>query len=101
MKTHEEMVAKWQEDPAFKAEYDTLEEEFAIFDTLMEARKRAGLTQEEVARRMGTKTPAIARMESSGGKNKPSPTLNTLLRYAKAVGCKLEIKLTSLPSTST
>lgn len=93
MKTHREMVAEWMKDPEFKAEYDALEEEFAVFDALVEARKEAGLTQAEVARRMGTKTPAVARLESSGGKNKPSPSLNTLRRYAAAVGCKLEIKM--------
>jgi len=93
MKTHDEMVAKWLQDPAFKAEYDSLEEEFALFDALVEARKAAGLSQAEVAQRMGTKAPAIARMESSGGKGKPSPSLKTLRRYAKAIGCKLEIHL--------
>ena len=93
MKTHDEMVAKWLQDPGFKAEYDSLEEEFALFDALVEARKAAGLSQAEVAQRMGTKAPAIARMESSGGKGKPSPSLKTLRRYAKAIGCKLEIHL--------
>jgi transcriptional regulator with XRE-family HTH domain len=93
MKTHEEMVAEWREDPEFQAEYDALEEEFALFDALIAARQAAGLSQAEVAKRMGTKTPAIARLESTGGKHKPSPTLNTLRRYAKAVGCKLEIRL--------
>jgi len=93
MKTHDEMVAKWLQDPAFKAEYDSLEEEFSLFDALVEARKAAGLSQAEVAQRMGTKAPAIARMESSGGKEKPSPSLKTLRRYAKAIGCKLEIHL--------
>jgi len=80
-------------DPQFQAEYDALEEEFSVFDALVEARKAAGLTQAEVAERMGTKTPAIARLESSGGKRKPSPSLSTLRRYATAIGCKLEIKL--------
>jgi ribosome-binding protein aMBF1 (putative translation factor) len=93
MKTHDEMVAKWLQDPAFKAEYDFLEEEFSLFDALVKARKAAGLSQAEVAQRMGTKAPAIARMESSGGKGKPSPSLKTLRRYAKAIGCKLEIHL--------
>ena len=93
MKTHEEMIADWMKDPEFRAEYDALEEEFSIFDALVEARKKAGLTQEEVARRMGTKPPAIARLESSGGQKKPSPTLNTLQKYAKALGCRLELRL--------
>ncbi|RJR36848.1 MAG: transcriptional regulator [Deltaproteobacteria bacterium] len=55
MKTYEEMMADWMQDPAFKAEYDAMEEEFSIFDALVEAHHHAGLTQEEVARRMGTK----------------------------------------------
>lgn len=93
MKTHEEMVAEWMRDPVFKAEYDAFEEEFAIFDALVEARKAAGLTQAEVAERKGTKTPAVARLESSGGKHKPSPSLNTLRRFAAAVDCNLEIKM--------
>ena len=93
MKTHEEMMADWMKDPEFKEEYDALEEEFSIFDAFVEARQKAGLTQEEVARRMGTKPSAIARLESSGGKNKPSPTLSTLQKYAKALGCRLELRL--------
>jgi transcriptional regulator with XRE-family HTH domain len=51
------------------------------------------LTQEEVALRMGTKAPAVARIESGGGKNKHSPSVATLRKYADAVGCKLEIRL--------
>ena len=93
MRTHKQMVAEWMKDPRFQAEYDALEEEFAVFDALVEARKAAGLTQSEVAERMGTKTPAVARLESSGGKRKHSPSLSTLRRYATALGCKLEIKL--------
>ena len=93
MTTHEEMMADWMQDPEFKAEYDALEEEFSVFDALVEARHQAGLTQEEVARRMGTKPPAIARLESSGGRKKPSQTLSTLQRYAQALGCRLELRL--------
>ncbi|MDR3566789.1 MAG: helix-turn-helix transcriptional regulator [Syntrophobacteraceae bacterium] len=69
------MVAEWKKDPAFLVEYDALEEEFAVFDALVVARKAAGLTQAEVAERMGTKPPAVARLESSGGKQKHSPSL--------------------------
>ncbi len=93
MRTHKQMVTEWMNDPRFQAEYDALEEEFAVFDALVEARKAAGLTQAEVAERMGTKPPAVARLESSGGKQKHSPSLSTLRRYATALGCKLEIKL--------
>jgi len=93
MKTHDEMVNEWMQDPVFKKEYDALEPEFALFDELIKARNNAGLTQAEVAERMGTKTPAIARLESGGGSKKHSPSIETLHKYAEAVGCGLEIKL--------
>lgn len=92
LKTHDEMVADWMKDPAFKAEYDALEEEYQLLKEMLHARKRAGLTQEDVADRMGTKAPAIARLEASGS-HKHSPSVSTLRKYAHAVGCKLEIHL--------
>ena len=93
MKTHDKMIKEWRQDPEFKKEYDALESEFALFDELLKARHNAGLTQAELAERMGTKTPAIARLESAGSSNKHSPSIATLLKYADAVDCGLEIKL--------
>jgi transcriptional regulator with XRE-family HTH domain len=87
------MIKDWMKVPKFKEEYDVLEEEFTLLDELLKARKGAGLTQEQVAKRMGTKTPAIARIESGGGRKKHSPSISTLRRYAEAVGCRLKIKL--------
>lgn len=91
-KTHEEMVSKWMNDPAFKAEYDVLEEEYQLLKEMLRARKRIGLTQKDVADRMGTKAPAVARLESSQH-DKHSPSVSTLRKYAHAVGCRLEIHL--------
>ena len=93
MKTHKEMMAEWKKDPKFRQEYEALEEEFALFDELLKARRAAGLTQEEVARRMGTKPPAVARLEAGGGRGQHSPSIATLRKYAQAVGCRLEVKL--------
>ena len=67
MKSHDEMVADWMKDPAFKQEYDALESQFALFDELLRARDEAGLTQSQVAERMGTKASAVARLESGPG----------------------------------
>ena len=101
MKTHEELIESWKQDPAFQKEYEALGEEFAIFDELLKARQIAGLTQAEVAKRMGTKTPAVARLEAGGGNQKHSPSISTLRKYAKAVECHLEIKLVpNHPSSS-
>jgi DNA-binding XRE family transcriptional regulator len=91
--THDEMVAEWMKEPAFRAEFNVLEEEFQLLREMLHARKRAGLTQEDVAMRMGTKAPAIARLEASGARDKSSPSVSTLRKYAHAVGCTLEIHL--------
>jgi DNA-binding XRE family transcriptional regulator len=76
-------------DPKVKTAYDALEEEFALASELIGARAHAKLSQEEVARRMGTSQSAVARMES--GRTLPSTT--SLVKYAKAVGHKVQIKL--------
>lgn len=75
------------------AEYDALEDEFALLDELLKARKKAGMTQEDVARAMNTKAPAVARIESGGGSQKHSPSIETLRKYAKVVGCRVKINL--------
>ena len=93
MMTHEEFTRKLLSNPEVQSEYKLLEEEFSLFDKLLEARMVAGLTQAEVANRMGAKSPAIARLEAGGGNKKLSPSISTLRKYAKAVGCHLEIKL--------
>jgi transcriptional regulator with XRE-family HTH domain len=93
--THNEMVAEWKKDPEFRRHYDALDEEFALFDELLKARKTAGLTQEQVAERMGTKAPAVARLEAGGGSRGHSPSIATLRKYALAVGCRLEVRLVS------
>jgi transcriptional regulator with XRE-family HTH domain len=77
--------------PDVRAAYDELEDEFAFLDELFRARAAAGLTQAEVAKRVGTSQSAIARLESARGAH--SPSIATLQRYAKALGCRLEIRL--------
>ncbi|WP_216916324.1 MULTISPECIES: helix-turn-helix transcriptional regulator [unclassified Synechococcus] len=69
--------------------------EFRLLRQLLEARQRAGLTQEEVAVRMGTTRSAISRLE---GSRKHLPALSTLRRYADVLGCDVEIQL--VPRTS-
>ncbi len=82
-----ESFAKWRKDPDYRAAYEALEGEFALVRALIEARARAGLTQEEVAQRMGTTQAVIARLE--GGRVQPST--GTLDRFAKATGTRLKI----------
>lgn len=91
--THKKLVKKILKKPEVRAAYDAQAEEFSLLDELRRARRRAGLTQAEVASRMGTKTPAVARLESGGGTKRHSPSIATLRRYAAAVGCRLEVNL--------
>jgi transcriptional regulator with XRE-family HTH domain len=91
MLTHKELKARALERADVKAEYDRLDEEFAFLDEFLKARAAAGVTQAEVAERIGTTQSAIARLESGSGKH--SPSLATLQKYAHALGCRLELRL--------
>lgn len=77
--------------PAFREAYDGLADEFSALAVLLQARKEAGLTQAEVAARMGVSQPVLARIESSLGSHKHAPSLATLRRYAEACGQRLVI----------
>jgi transcriptional regulator with XRE-family HTH domain len=77
--------------PAVREAYDGLSDEFAFLDEVLKARAQAGLTQAEVAERVGTTQSAIARLES--GARKHSPSIATLQRYARALGYRVQIKL--------
>jgi len=77
--------------PDVKKAYDEVAEEFAFLDEVLKARTESGLTQAEVAERVGTTQSAIARLESAAPKH--SPSIATLQRYAKALGYKVEIRL--------
>ena len=89
----EEVAEKRAKDPEFRIAYDALEDEFAALAALLDARLQAGLTQAQVASKMGVSQPVLARIESSLGKQNHSPSLNTLRRYASACGMKLVIQM--------
>ena len=89
---HSELTAKALSNPIVQAAYDEMAPEFMILRQMLKARQKAGLSQAEVAKRMGTKAPAITRLESSLGNGKHSPSLATLQKYASAVGCELQVK---------
>lgn len=82
-----DLHASWMKDDEYRREYDALETEFALARAMIEARSKAGLTQEELAKRMETSQSAIARLET--GRSIPSG--RTLERFAKATGTNLRI----------
>jgi transcriptional regulator with XRE-family HTH domain len=83
----EEVAKEWMKDPAFVAAYDALEDEFAVASALIKARRDADMTQEQVARAMGTTQAVVARLESS----RTMPSTRTLERFAKATRTRLRI----------
>ena len=87
MKSHEEFKKELLENPEVKRAYEALQPEFELWMRLMEKRNKEGLTQKELARRMGTKQSVISRFESG----KTNPTLDFLYRLADALGAKLKI----------
>ena len=89
-----EMHKKWMAEPEYRKAYDTLEEEFALAKAVIDARNRAGLTQVELARKMGTTQPVIARLE--GGRVRPA--MRTRERFAKATGSRLLIRFETRPA---
>lgn len=74
-------------NPEVKDAYDALGEEFDLISSLITMREKSGLTQDQVAEKMGTKSPNISRLESG----RSNPSLKTLVSYAQACGFKLNL----------
>lgn len=90
MQTHDQLIKKLIKRPGVKAEVERIErEEAVLLDTLLKARHDAGLTQAQVAERMGTQAPAVVRLERSLATGKHSPSIATVRKYVKACGKNL------------
>lgn len=74
-----------------KKEYDTLAPLYAIKKQLVTARLSKGVTQEQIAQKIGTSKPNISRLESLN--NTYMPNLSTIIKYAEALGLRLDIGL--------
>ncbi len=90
---HEKLRTEVLSDPVLRLEYEMFKRQLDLAQKLKLARKKQGLTQEQVAEKMHTKKPVVARLESGGGKLRHSPSLNTLEKYAHAIGYHLKIML--------
>jgi DNA-binding XRE family transcriptional regulator len=87
---HAEFLARAMKRKGFADAYAESADEYELVRELLAARASAGLTQEQVAESMGTTKSAVSRLEAVG---KHSPTVSTLQKYARAVGCEVEIRL--------
>ncbi len=94
MRTHDQLVSKLLSRPGVRREVEKIErEEGALLDLLLKTRHEAGLTQAQVAERMGTQPPAVARFERALATGKHSPSLATLRKYVQACGKELVLKI--------
>ncbi len=79
--------------PGVQAAYDALEEDYTALHALLAARRDAGLTQLQIAKRMGTTVSAVSRLESFLRSEKHSPSFFTLRKYAHACGKRLVVQM--------
>jgi len=75
-------------NPEVRKEYDALQDEFNLIDQLVTMRTSAGLTQEEVANKLGTNKSNISRLEHGKG----NPSWSTLNKYAAACGFRVKLE---------
>ena len=87
-------IARWRKDPAYLREYNALEQEFALVSQVIKARAAAGLTQEQLAKRMNTSQAVVARLESG----RVMPSMRTLTKFAQATGHRLKISFERDPA---
>ena len=89
MKTLEQLKTRVLANPEARKEYDAMADEFGMARELIAARARMGLTQADVAQRMGTTQSVIAQLESG----KRAPSLRSVQRYAQAIGLRAVVRL--------
>lgn len=90
MISNKALKARLLENPEVAAEYENLGPGYELVRELVRARSRAGLTQAQVAERMGTTQSVVARLE-----NGQLPSMKTLQRFADATDSRLQISLES------
>ena len=77
-------------DPEVKKAYEDMQPEFAIVQAIIDARVKKKISQEELAKRMGTGQAVISRLENANAK----PSLSLIRRLADALGLKVELRFT-------
>lgn len=88
LKSFKPLHDAWMRNPEYKKAYDDLEIEFALIRAILEQRERKGITQKQLAERVGTKQSAIARFESGNA----NPTLAFVKKLSQALDLHLTVK---------
>ena len=85
----EKLHKEWMKDPEYRYEYDRLQPEFEIADQMIKARLKKKMSQEELAKKVGTGQAVISRLEGMNA----SPSLSLLKRVASALETKITITI--------
>lgn len=85
--THKELHREWMKDPEFRREYEKLEPEYEIACQIIEARLKKKMSQEELAKKVGTGQAVISRLEGMNAK----PSISLLTRVARALQTKITV----------
>ena len=94
MTNYKDFLNEQLQNEEFKKEYDALEAEFSFVQTMLDARKAAGLTQKDLAERTGIAQADISKLENGNA----NPSLRTLQRLADGMGMKLKLEFVPINS---
>ena len=86
--SYQEVRKEWMKDPEFRREREKLEPELVLIGLMIEARTKKGMTQEELAKKMGTKQSAISRFESG----RVRPRWDFILKLTHALDARIKIE---------
>ena len=89
MRDWEDLKKELLKDPEFKKGYDDLELEYSIIAQVIQKRLDRGLSQKQLADKIGTKQSAISRLEAGN----TNPSIAFLEKVSKALGGKLQISI--------
>ena len=85
----EALHRKWMKDPKYRREYENLETEFQIARQIIGARIKSKMSQEELAKEVGTGQAVISRLEGMNGKS----SISLLERVARALNTKIRVTI--------
>lgn len=88
MTNYKDFLNEQMKNPEFKKEYDALDAEFSIIQAILDARKKSGLTQKDLAERTGIAQADISKLENGNA----NPSLRTLQRLAEGMGMQLKVE---------
>ena len=89
-RTLQDYKAQQMKKPGFKKAWQELDAEFELLESMLQLRERSGMTQQHLAEKIGTKQPALSRLERGGFKK---ASIETLSKIADALDARLVVRL--------